>query len=273
MRLFFILFFITLTTVVFAQQPFQGTIVYRIKVDREQEEVGLTALFGINKLRLTFRAQGVLKKESIVVDLDSGKIIVINADNKTYLAQSLKNAPPALTAPTQKTIAGYLTTPYLSDDRPGLGGFSAAVFGQGIFHAANDLYFPVPKKYFKGPELMIIQNDRIVLGAEFKTSPGLYDDDPQNDSVSTTVFFAEAIKVERGAVEKSSFEIPSDYSPYEFKADTTQIHAADSVWMPADSTLSVGAPAAEKPSGQKKLPQKKPASKKGEATGPKKPNS
>ena len=279
MRILFAIAFVLSCNIVFAQQPFQGTIIYNMKASHEKEEAQLTAQFAPNKIKLKFKEKEKFDDTYILIDLDSGKIFTVNTENKNYRSKKL---PVSDTIPqqtlTSKTIAGYPTDPVITNDK-GMPFTLGGLFGgRTSFFVAKDLYFPIPKKYANVNELIIIQNDRIVLGAEMRiASPFM--ESSENDSAKQVIITAEAQSVEKKNFNINEFLIPADYTAFSFNWPMTDsVVMSDSTYVTIDSVFMSDTtsmeppppPPVKKTTTPKPTTPKKTTPPKGEATKPKK---
>lgn len=78
MKILFSIALVLYASIGYAQQRFQGTIVYDLKASHEKDEAQLTAEFGPNKNKLRLREKGKFDDNYILIDLDSGKIYTVN---------------------------------------------------------------------------------------------------------------------------------------------------------------------------------------------------
>jgi hypothetical protein len=179
MELVFAVVFVLLLNTVQAQQVFQGSIVYTLHVPQEKNDAELLIMYGPNKIKVKFKEKADYDKTYLLIDLDSSKFFIVNNEEKAFQIKKLteKISEENLAS---KTIAGHLTTPVSITSATGLGSIFG-VSGTTVLFTASDLYYPVPKKHVGAPELTMIQNDHIVLGAEIKMgSPGMSDKVPDS---------------------------------------------------------------------------------------------
>jgi hypothetical protein len=236
MKLFYLLVFILSASSVHAQQVFRGTIVYDLKAPQDKGDAELTINYGVNKIKIRIREKEKedFDKTWLLVDLDSGKSYTIHTEAKTFESKKLAEANEELTT-TQKTIAGYVTNP-INISGGGLGGL-IGFSGHTVVYAAPDLYFPVPKKYSGNPQLLMIQDNHIVLGAEIKlTLPGMGAEIP--DSLSSQMkISAEAKKILPGTADIAEFSIPADFTlqSRNYFSMTDTAYGVDSTAMYMDS--------------------------------------
>lgn len=192
-----------------AQQRFQGSIVYSLHTPNEKNDAELLIQFGPNKIKVKFKEKEDYDKTSLLIDLDSGKFYTLNADSKTYQSKKLSENLPAPAATTKK-IAGYNTSSVTISNSGFSGIFGTA--GTTILFSAPDLYYPTPEKYIGIPELIMIQNNHVVLGAEIKMSyPGMGEELPDSvlKNMKATV---EATKVSSQSIDVAEFSVPAGFT-------------------------------------------------------------
>lgn len=231
MKAIFLIAFALLLNSVRAQQPFQGTIVYVLHTPQEKTDPELTILYGPNKIKVKFKEKEDYDKTYLLIDLDSGKFYTINTDTKTFQVKKLTEAGSTETVATSKTIAGYKTNPVnvTSSGFGGLVGFS----GTTVLYAASDLYYPIPKKHAGIPQLVMINDNHIVLGAEIKLGlPGMNEEVPDSISQQMNVT-VEAKKVEPQALDLVEFSIPLDFT----RQSNNYYSMTDTAYITTDSTM------------------------------------
>jgi hypothetical protein len=225
----FVIFFLS---TVHGQKIFQGSIVYTLHAPQEKTDAELTILFGPNKIKIKFKEKEDYEKTYLLIDFDSSTFYTVNVDSKTFQAKKLVEVgDEAVAAP--KTIAGYVTNP-LSIKGSGLGGL-VGFSGNTVLYTAPDLYFPVPKKYTSIPQLMMISDNHIVLGAEVSlTLPGMATNEMPDSIRAQMKVSAEAKKVSPQLFDVSEFSIPND-----FTANTSKNYLmTDTAYVSADSIAS-----------------------------------
>ena len=196
------------------QTPFEGRIVYNLHTPLEKEDASLTAYFGKGVLRLEFSAPPTGDKrnlEYLLVFPDSGIVYTVRMADKNYSISELKRKT-VLPLPQAKEIAGYKTTPVLTGSGAA-NGMLAGILGAGVLHVANDLLFPVPETYEGSAELLMIRNNKIVLGAAFSIA----DDEGrsiQRDSAmqAQNILTATAVSVSPQVFDSTLFRIPAGYN-------------------------------------------------------------
>jgi hypothetical protein len=277
MRILFAIAFLLAANILFAQKPFEGTIVYSLKATHEKDDAQLTVEFAPNKIKIRLKEKEKFDDTYILIDLDSGKVYTVNIEDKNY---RFKNLPVVDTTPPQpvgsKTIAGYHTEPITTTVK-GMPFSIGGLGGSTTLFVANDLYYPIPKKYATIDELVLVQNDRIVLGAEI-SMPSPFAGS-QNDTINVVVITAEAQSVAKKTFDPTVFRVPKDYtlSTFEDWPVTDSVTMVDTTAMYPDKTIAVGTdtlmlgPKKEGTSSPNPKPApKKTAPVKGDATKPKK---
>jgi len=198
-----------------AQTDFEGKVIYQLqdpgKVNREAE---LTILFSPQKIRIRFKEveKETTDKEEILINLDSGSIYILNTINNTYRIKKLKERTSDLPI-SNKTIAGY-STKALHAEPSGLSGLIGGLLGRSdmVFYVSDSLAFHFPQKFISNPELLMLSNQHIVLGAEFKMDyindeyELKNDEIPKNENITIT-----AKEVIPMSVNNEEFLIPPGY--------------------------------------------------------------
>jgi hypothetical protein len=260
MRIFFFLTGILFCFSGMAQTPFQGTVVYTLKASGEKNDAALTILFGVNRIKLKLKEDKDKDFESkySLVELDSGKVYVIDDASRTYRVRKLYEEPRPETV-SSKTILGHQTravTVASSGSRGLLNGLSSGAI---VFYVSQEHYFPVPAKFAGAPELLLVHDNHIVLGGTLTIANpmGGFEDEEEPSGPTTMMITAEAKQIEPGIISVEEFRIPDGYSkakrPSFESADSVDMTGFDTVGVEADTTIA-------KPPVQKKLP--KPAPKK-----------
>ncbi len=244
-------FFITAS--VNAQKNFQGEITYRLHVSSEEKpDAELKILFGANKLKLRFKEKEDYDKEALLVLFDSAAIFMVNKESKTYSKKPLRISSPAKQF-EKRSFAGHAATP-LTHENNGLGNILGGMMGTAdiVFFLADSLYYNIPAAFIGNQELIVIQKNKIVLGAEIKISMG-YNEMPDSSSKQSSMISVEAIEIKPMAISEDEFNIPADYVDrksinYEPVTDTTMIMAPVEDMTTVD-TIAV-APPKKKPTKQ-----------------------
>lgn len=270
MKLFYLFASVLLLNTVHAQQIFQGSIVYNLHTPKEKEDAELTIQYGPNKIKVKFKEKEDYDETYLLMNLDSGIFYTINTETKTFQVKKLVEITTQEVALNSKSIAGYATNPVnvTGSGVGGLFGFS----GTTILYTAADLYFPVPKKYSSAPQLIMVQDNHIVLGADINMlMPGMAEEMPDSLKMQMKVT-AEAKKVTPQQWDAAEFTIPADFTQvsenyFPMSDDTTDV-IADTTMMMVD-TLAVPPPVKKKTTPKPSTP-KKITPTKTEATKPKK---
>lgn len=231
----------------YAQQIFQGEIVYQLHTPQDKNDAELTIQYGPNKIKVKFKEKEDYDETYLMLDLDSGLFYTINTESKTFQVKKLAETNAQEPVLNSKSIAGYITNPVnvSGSGFSGIFGFS----GPTILYTAPELYFPIPKKHAGAPQLIMIQNNHIVLGAEISMAmPGISPDVP--DSVlSQMKVTAEAKKVTSQQWDIAEFSIPKDFTSYNMQDWPT----VDSVVMDSIGTIdSLPEPPPPSPPAKKK---------------------
>jgi hypothetical protein len=245
------------TSVTFGQlRPFEGTIVYRVHMDGEEDDAQVTATFGKNAIRISVTDKGGDKDvQTILLRLDSGKVYFVEMREKQYMTMNLGEYKKPTTELKPKTIAGYTSRPFEIIPNPGsmlLG--KQLRGGSAIFFQADSLYFPVPDKYAMNPELMMVQNNRIILAAEIQAADrSRFDDDVMDEKESERRITAEAVSVKWQSLDEKDLSIPEGFRKYSY----ADMNRSDSIAAMADTTMTMvdsvamPSPVKEKPAVKK----------------------
>ena len=218
MRSVFFLISCLLSTILFGQKPFEGTINYNLHATGEKEDAQMSVSFSPSIIKIVFKEKGKEPKDYMLVNLDSGKVFTLSIEGKTYQEKNLvkREKKAALIG---ETIAGYQTT---AIDLDGLG-FNGLLRGLSsgniVFYKAENLVFPVPAYYNGNTELVFIQDNKIVLGADFSMSSPM-DEDTVKDLITVR-----ATDVISKPIDKNEFLIPNGFTKME------QLHYTDSTTM------------------------------------------
>jgi hypothetical protein len=204
----------------FSQKQFEGTIVYKLHApDKKDNDAYLTVLFGKDGIKMKFAEKDKSDKEELLIRVDSGKIFTLNTGEKTFTAKKLVQKKKVDLNLSDKKIAGYNThaVDMSANAIMGMMG-SMSMGGSAVFYISDSLLYPVPEKYTNNMELTLVQNGRIILGAELKFGRyrpfGEEDDEPENnqeemnEKQSITV---EAASVKWEAFDGNEFTIPVDF--------------------------------------------------------------
>jgi hypothetical protein len=260
MRIFFLLTGILFCFSGMAQTPFQGTVVYTLKAPGEKDDAALTIFFGVRKIKLKFKEDKEKDFESkySLVDLDSGKVYVIDDNSRTYRVRKLYEDPKPEPV-SDKIILGHKTraVPVASSGSRGvLKGISGGAI---VFYVSQEHYFPVPQKFAGAPELLLVHDNYIVLGGTLTMGNPMsgFEDEEEYAGKTNMVITAEAKQIEPRIISVDEFRIPDGYSkakrPSFDYPDSVDMTGFDTVAVMADSTIAT-------PPVQQKVP--KPAPKK-----------
>ncbi len=253
-------------TSTYSQKNFEGKVVYLLEADKDEKKPELTVLFSPGKIKLTFKENEQPDEKYVLVLLDSGKVYTINTANKQYKQKKLQVAEAAgYYTPVKKSISGHATTSAKQvQSGPGgmLGGFVS--FKNMVFDVADSLVFEVPAKYLINPELMMISNNHIVLGAQMSMGSPFAEaevDDENEQEKMVKKILVNAIAVTPMSFAADEFAIPAGYEleirkSYEMPMVDSAVSMYDTTMMAVD-TAARYVPA-KKPA---KKPVKKPAKK------------
>lgn len=238
MKYFIAAFFLLLPDCIFAQKPFQGTIIYSLYATGDEKNAELTAMFTTNKVKLKLKEKEVFDKTYVIIDLDSGKVFTLNTENKTYKVTRLVEQDLQVST-EQKTIAGFSTVASQINSTGKMGILSQIIGGSATLYTSKDLYFPVHQKFAGNPELIFINNNHIVLGARIKINRSFDEEENELDTLSHRLITVEAQLVATTPVNKEEFLIPMDYSLKKKQIyDYDDSYATDTAVMMMDSLIS-----------------------------------
>jgi hypothetical protein len=232
-----------------AQQNFQGQIIYKLhaSADNKKPDAELKVLFGVNKIKIWFKEKEEYEKDALIVRLDSAATFVLKPDDKVYTKKMLQ-----VTAPVQmldvKSINGYSTRPFIPESNglnTLLGGFLGSA--NTVFFIADSLHYFIPAPYAANKEFLMIQKNKIVLGAEVKIQANSFGMGESNDE-KNSVITAEAIEIKPMIVNEEEFAIPAGYNI-----------AKDEPTAMVDSVTTMMVDTAAKAIPVKKITTKKPA--------------
>jgi hypothetical protein len=236
-----------------AQKNFQGEITYKLHAGMDEKpNAQLKVVFGINKIKLLFKESESYDKDALIILLDSAATFIVNKDSKTYKKRLLHINQP-IRRLENKTILGYSTSTLVPESNGVgnlLGGLMSA--SNSVFYLADSFYYAIPDILRGNTELVMIQNNRIVLGADIQISESVYGmtEEKMKDKNLIT---AEAIEIKPMMVSDSEFVIPADYTT----AQNYESTATDSVAAVMD-TLPIKPHINRKPTSKKPVKSNKP---------------
>lgn len=207
-----ILLFVFAAAVANAQKNFQGEITYRLHASTgDKEDAGLKILFGANKLKLRFREKEEYEKEELIVLLDSAATFTVNREAKTYNKKMLLVNTPSTKQFSKRSFAGYLSTPLVPENN-GLGNILGGLIGKSdvVFYLADSLYYTIPAAFAGNQELIAIQKNKIVLGAEINFTDRFFEAEDSTTQKSSLIT-VEAIEIKPMVIDEAEFAIPADY--------------------------------------------------------------
>ncbi len=237
-QLFLIVITLFISGIVSAQKNFEGSITYRLHATTgDKPDAELKVLFGIKKLKLLFKEKDEYEAEALIVLLDSASVYKVNVTEKTFKKNTLTLTSPEK-KPEKKLINGYSTTPFMPENT-GLGNLLGGMLGSSnvIFYVADSLHFAIPAAFIGNKELLVIQKNKIVLGAEIQiVSP--FNEYADSASKAPNMVTAEAIDIRPMAINENEFIIPADFVD---RKDMTYTEPVDSIVTMVD-TLAVAPP-------------------------------
>jgi len=204
-----------------AQKDFRGEIIYKLHASGDNKpDAELKVLFGNNKLKLQFKEKETYEDDALVVLLDSGATYTVKPLNKTYKKKALTTSL-AFETPVKKNILGFTASPILPENN-GMGGLLGGLFGSShsLFYVADSLTYFIPEKYRDNMEFVMIQRNKIVLGAEIRITAGYMGEGDADSSKARSVITAEAISIKPMMVDDNEFIIPADFTFFQPAVDS-----------------------------------------------------
>lgn len=232
----------------FAQKKFEGTIIYSIHEGKKEQE--LTAMFGRPGIKLKFREGNEYDKEVVLINLDSGVVYTLNESEKTFRATYLKTKQLQQKQDLpEKTIVGYNTKPIDIASNIGNYGYLASIGGNFILYRSDSLFYPVPEKYSVNPELIIVNNNNIVLGASINMDNSLNPDmvDDSTNYESQGMLSIEAREIKWQPIDEKEFQVPLDYKKFSYNDYSPDSTALIDTTFATDTVLEKPAKPAQKP--------------------------
>ena len=209
--------------------------------------------------------------EYILISLDSAKVYTIKPRNKSYRSHRLTEKMPATEVPAVKDFAGHRAIGELYNEAGVNNIFGSLLSSKTIFYLAENLMYSIPEKYLSNFELMMVQNGKIVLGAEIHMAPKMFffgsaSADDSDSSFNKVIVYIEAKEVIERKFDAADFSVPAGFQknrPYVYAPEELSIKdSLDSVVITnqylVDSVVEVTA----KPviTNKKKTPSKKKSS-------------
>lgn len=266
MRLFNLTLLLFLAVQAAAQQPFQGRITYAFLYEKDSGAIKVS--YGPSRLKVQYFERGKEDRNYGLVNLDSGKMYMLNSKDSTYELIDLA-IPAGPEEKVPKTIAGYSTHTVIPN------GTEMNMFGPRpsrlTLRVADELYYPVYGKNLSLIQLPLVVDDHILLGMEMSTSRKK---GPGQEEQFSPFMSLRAVQVESQKLDATEFDIPAGFTEKKEEAAWTQEDSVtvvtDTAYATVDTTWS--SPPSHKDPAPKPKPvaPKKAGSQKGEATKPKK---
>jgi hypothetical protein len=238
-----------------AQKDFEGSVIYKLHSGAgEKQDAELTVLFGNRKLKMLFKEKEAYDKNVLVVFLDSAIAYNVNFEEKTFRKNTLiLNAP--VQKPEKKMIKGYSTFP-LRPENTGIGNLLGGMASTSsiVFYVADSLHYYIPTAFTGNKEVLMIQQNKIVLGAEIQIN-NLYSEDSASKN---NIITAEAIEIKPMTINESEFLIPADFAD---RKDMTYTESLDSTVAVVDTVAVAPPPPAKKAVKKKPVKPSQPKSK------------
>jgi len=236
-----------ITSAAIAQKDFRGEIIYKLHASSDSKpDAELKVLFGNNKLKLQFKEKETYEDDALVVLLDSGATYTVKPLDKTYKKKAL-SAGSSFESPVKKSILGYAASPILPENN-GMGGLLGGLFGSShsLFYVADSLTYFIPEKYRDNMEFVMIQRNKIVLGAEIRITAGYMGD--ADSSKTRSVITAEAVSIKPMTVDDNEFIIPVDFTLFQPSVDSAYALTDTAVVMPQKLPVKKKTPVKKAPS-------------------------
>lgn len=263
MKQIFLFIAIISSNLAYAQKNFEGSVTYRLHSNTgDKPDAELRVLFGTKKLKVMFKEKEEYEKEVLIINLDSATVHAVNFETKTYKRSTL-----ALTAPVQKAekklISGYSASPY-QPENTGLSGLFGSLLGASnvVFYLADSLHYYIPAAFIGNKELLMVQQNRIVLGADIQVVSAFDQIADSSSKKAATVITVEATAIKPMTVDINEFVIPSDFAD---RITLQETYPADTAAVYVDTAVAVVDTAIIKPvkKAVKKKPVKRSAAKEG----------
>lgn len=269
-QLFFILATLFTGNITFAQKNFEGSVTYRLHSSAgEKPDAELKVLFGKMKLKAMFKEREEYDKDVLVIRFDSAAVYNVNYEEKTFRKNALMLTMP-LQKPEKKTISGYSATP-VRPENTGLNSLLGGMLGTSsvIFYLADSLYYYIPAAFTGNKELLMVQQNKVVLGADIQIV-NAFSDLGDSSAKKPNLVTVEAIDIKPMVTDENEFLIPADftdgrdmvYPATEEKIEDSVVAVTDTA-MPAPPAIKnikkkPAKPAAPKSKTSAKAPARKP---------------
>jgi len=253
--------FVFLLNGLHAQQIFQGAIVYKYHFPQINDAPEIMVVYGPNKLKIQFKEKDKWDKTYFLIDLDSGKTSMVIPDTKTFISRKLVDTTSIQTS-TTKTIAGYKTNLSMLKHSNMYNVINSWSSGSIVLFTAPDLFYPVPERYKNIPELIMIRNNHIVLGAQQTKENAAVKDVIHNSIGQERLTSLQAIKIDHQHLDMAEFSIPSDFKQLSWdELKDTLIHVVDTVYSVEPTDMQPPPPTKKKTDSNLNPPKKEKATK------------
>jgi hypothetical protein len=116
-----------------------------------------------------------------------------------------------------------------------------------LFYVADSLTYFIPEKYRDNMEFVMVQRNKIVLGAEIRITGGYMADANADSSNARSVINAEAVSIKPMMVDDNEFIIPADFTIFQPAADSAYTVADTAVAMPQKQAIKKKTPVKKVP--------------------------
>jgi len=242
-----------------AQQIFHGSIVYKYHLPNISDAPEILVNYGINKIKIIYKEKDNWDKAYFLIDLDSGKFYRVLPETKAYTSWHMHDINTKQISRT-KMIGGHQTYSVELAHSSASHVFGPWSSGNSVLFVAPGLFYPVPEKYKDNPELIMIQNNHIVLGAEKSINGSEMEAEIPDSLLKQTLISIEAIRIDEQPLDNAEFLIPPEFKKL------TWLDVKDSDTVLVDTVYSVEEieeipppppPPAKKKSGSSSNPPKK----------------
>jgi len=171
---FLITLFLVITYSSFSQKSFTGTIVYSLHSSDSMDlksDTEITITFGKSVIIMQLNGDGStdarIKKNELMIRLDSGKVFSLDYHDSSY--RLISRLYPSIEPEKlrDETIAGYTTTQHDYIGTSSADWLSHKIeYGNVTLHVADSLCFLGSDKYAPSEYLILVNNNKIVLSID-----------------------------------------------------------------------------------------------------------
>ena len=203
----------------FCQKSFEGTVKYALHTPKEKDTLQMQIDFAPQGIKIHVKEPRIdtnNEPEYILISLDSAKVYTIKPRNKSYRSHRLTEKMPATEVPAVKDFAGHRAIGELYNEAGVNNIFGSLLSSKTIFYLAENLMYSIPEKYLSNFELMMVQNGKIVLGAEIHMAPKMFffgsvSADDSDSSFNKVIVYIEAKEVIERKFDAADFSVPAGF--------------------------------------------------------------